>query len=208
MKRRLTLAIGMTLLFALSWSAHAAEKHLFYMNGCCINKVGTGGYDAIAKELRNAGFNLVFDVRNDDGSATVEAEIARVAGQVKDLLAKGTAPENITVSGYSLGSASTLFVSIAVANPKVNYVLLAGCPGPTARAFDIDYAKVQGRVLAIVDAKDDRFGSCKERLPESVLQKEVTIDSGKGHAVFRLGDEKHMKLWKEPLESWAGVKSN
>jgi hypothetical protein len=121
-------------------------------------------------------------------------------------LAKGTAPEDITVSGYSLGSAITLFVSIAVANPKVNYVLLAGCPGIGARALDIDYAKVQGRVLAIVDAKDDRYGSCKARLPESVLQKEVTIDSGHGHAVFRLADEKNMTLWKAPLENWAMIK--
>ena len=196
-------AAAMMILFG---SAHAADKHLFYMNGCCINKVGGGAYEAIVKELRNAGFIVVFDLRNDDSNATIQAEVAKVAGQVKILLDKGTAPEDITVSGYSLGSIETLLVSIAIANPKVNYVLLAGCPGSGVRSFDIDYAKVQGRVLSIIDTKDDKFGSCKERLPENVLQKEIAFDSGYGHAVFRYTGEKNMKLWREPLESWAKIK--
>ena len=189
--------------------AHAADKQLFYIHGCCIkgpNDPKVGVYETIVNELKQSGFNVVFDLRYDDSTPQVEAYAARVADQVKELLAKGTAPEDITVSGYSLGSRTTLLASIAIANPKVNYVLLAGCPVAGARKIDIDYAKVQGRVLSLVDAKDDKFGSCKARLPESVLQQEVVFDSGHGHAVFRLTDEKSSKLWKEPLVAWANGK--
>lgn len=203
MKKWMGFMAATALMASLPYHAQAAEKHLFYMNGCCINKVGSAGYETIIQSLKDSGFNVVFNLRTEDNDAAVQAEVARVADGVKALLAKGTAPEDITVSGYSLGAAQTLFVSIAVANPKVNYVLLAGCPGSKARAFDIDYAKVQGRVLAITDTKDDRFGSCKDRLPASVLQQEVTLDSGKGHPLFRLPDEASIKLWKEPLEAWA-----
>lgn len=206
MKTLIALIASAALMAGLVSVAHAAEKHLFYIHGCCIDKVGGGAYETIVKELQNAGFNVVFDLRRDDSDAAVQAYAAKVADQVKSLLAKGAAPEDITVSGYSLGSVTSLFASIAIANPKVNYVLLAGCPGKGARKFDIDYAKVQGRILSIVDTKDDKFESCKERLPETVLQKELAFDSGYGHAVFRYTDKKNLNLWKEPLESWAKIK--
>lgn len=202
MKSLMTMITTAALMAGTSSVAHAADKHLFYIHGCCINNVGGGAYETIVKELQNSGFNVVFDLRYDDSDAEVQAYATKVADQVKNLLAKGTAPEDITVSGYSLGSVTTMFAAISIANPKVNYVLLAGCPAG-ARKFDIDYTKVQGRILSIVDTKDDKFGSCKERLPESTLQKEVAFDSGQGHAVFRLADEKSLKLWKEPLVTWA-----
>jgi hypothetical protein len=209
MKTFVAMITGIVLMAVLSGVTHAAEKHLFYMHGCCINKVGGSAYETIVKELRSAGFNVVFDLRTDDSSAAAQAYAAKVADQVKSLLAKGTAPEDITVSGYSLGSVTAMFASILIANQKVNYVLLAGCPGNGARVsrgndpLDVDYAKVQGRILSIVDTKDDKFESCKTHLPESVLQKEVAFDSGSGHAVFRNTDEKSLKLWKEPLVTWA-----
>lgn len=207
MKRLSTIIAGLALVGISLTAAHASEKHLFYSNGCCVNQSNVGGNDEIiAKELRKSGFNLVFQSRTDDSDASIQTEAVKIADQVKSLLANGTAPEDITVSGYSLGSAITLFASIAIANPKVNYVLLAGCPGSGARPFEIDYAKVQGRILSIIDTRDDRFGTCKKLLPENVLQKEVEFNSGYGHAVFRKTDSGNMKLWKEPLENWSKVK--
>ncbi len=206
MKAFIGLLASIALMSGFSVDANAADKHLFYIHGCCINKVGGGAYETIARDLERSGFKVTFDLRYDDSDAEVQAYAAKIATQVKNLLAKGTAPENITVSGYSLGSVTALYASIAIANPGVNYVLLAGCPGKEARQFDIDYTKVQGRILSIIDSKDDKFGSCKKRLPESVLQKEITIDSGIGHAVFRYADEKNITLWKGPLISWSDNK--
>lgn len=179
---------------------------MFYIHGCCIGKVGGAGYEAIVNDLKGSGFDVRFDLRTDDSDKEIQAYVAKVATQVKDLIAKGTPPEKITVAGYSLGSITTLLASVAIANPKVNYVLLAGCPGPGARPVSIDYGKVQGRVLAVRDDQDDRFGSCQGKLPAGITQKEVKFDSGKGHSVFRLPDSDHIKLWKEPLIMWSDGK--
>lgn len=202
MKRTMIAFLGIAPLAVPCGLAHAAERHLFYIHGCCIDKVGSGAYEDIAKSLVASGFRVTFDARRDDSDAEVRAYASKVAEQVKALLAGGTAPGDITVSGFSLGSVTAMHTAIQVSHPGVNYVLLAGCPGAGARRFDIDYAKVQGRVLSIVDTGDDRFGSCKGKLPESALRREVVLDSGKGHSVFRYSDDASMKLWKEPLEAW------
>lgn len=201
MKQLITLIALVLLVTSFSNESFAAEKYLFYMNGCCVNKTGAWPYETIVKKLKADGFNVIFELRSDDSNTAIQAEIVRIATQVSNLLAKGTAPEDITVSGYSLGAKITLFASILIANPKVNYVLIAGCP--KGDRFNIDYTLVQGRFLSIVDVKDDIFGSCKERLPDTVLQKEVELNSGYGHALFWYSDDKYVKLWKEPLEAWA-----
>ncbi len=203
--KTLTVITTFVVLFANTFNvAQAAEKTLFYIHGCCINRVGGWVYETIVKDFQKAGFNVVFDLRTDDSTAAVRAYATKVADQVKSLLAKGTAPEDITVGGYSLGSVTAMFASIEIANPKVNFVLLAGCPGKgSLGARGIDYSKVQGRILSLVDVKDHLFESCKSHLPESALKKEVEFDSGHGHAIFRYTTNQANKLWKEPLEEWA-----
>jgi len=201
-------SIAVFLVFTAAMAAHlsnayAAEKHLIYIHGCCINKVGSSAYEDIVKNLKASGFKVTFDIRRDESDDDIKAYALKVAEQVNALLVSGASPEDITVVGYSQGAVVALYAAINIANPNVNYVLLAGCPGPRARRFDIDYSKVQGRVLSIIDVKDDRFMTCKGILSESVLQKEITLDSGYGHEVFRRSDEKSIQLWKEPLESWA-----
>jgi len=182
--------------------AQAADKYLFYIHGCCVKGPGdpkAGAYETIAKELKRSGFNVAFELRYDDSSARAQAE--KVADQVKSLLANGTAPEDITVAGYSLGSRITLVASGLIANPKVNIVLIAGCP--IKETLPIDYSRVKGRVLSIRNARDDLFTSCDGRLPEGTTYREVVLNSDSGHAVFRLADEKYLNLWKEPLVAWS-----
>lgn len=190
-------------------SAHAAEKHLVYMQGCCVK--GTSGpaakdYQTIAQKLGAAGFNVFFELRTadqTDSDEQVQAYATKVAEHVQGLIAKGVAPEDITVSGFSLGSMTTLVASGLIDNPKVGYVLLAGCPVNATIPVTIDFGKVRGRVLSVVEGSDDKFGSCSGRLPNAASFKEVTIDSGKGHKLFKLADEQHLKLWMQPLEEWA-----
>src|SRR3989344_5534755 len=100
MKNLIAVIASAALIFCFLGVSHAAEKHLFYIHGCCIDKVGGGAYETIVKDLQSAGFNVVFDLRTDDSTAAVQAYASKVAGQVKNLLAKGAAPEDITVSGY------------------------------------------------------------------------------------------------------------
>lgn len=190
-------------LMALSLGvAGAADKHLFYIHGCCVKgplDPKVRAYETIVRELKNAGFNVVFEFRYDDSLA--HAQAAKIAEQVKGLLASGTAPEDITVAGYSLGSRITLVASGLIANPKVNFALIAGCP--VKETLPIDYARVKGRVLSIWNTRDDLFASCDKRLPEGLAFREVVLNSEAGHAVFRLADDKSLNLWKEPLLAWS-----
>jgi len=178
---------------------------LFYMNGCCIQKVGSDGYDSIVKRLKATGFKVEFKLRDEDNDEAVMGSVNAVVARVKALIASGTSPEDITVSGYSLGSIIAMYASYEIANPKINYVLLAGCPGPKARR-SVDYSKVQGRVLSVIDVEDDKFGSCAGKLANVASFKEVALKSGKGHMMFRLPDDDYLKLWKEPLVNWANGK--
>jgi len=209
MKLLVALFSSAVLAAGFSSSSSAADKHLIYMQGCCIKKTSGAvakDFQTIAQKLRDAGFNVFFELRTSDqtdSDAQVQAYAAKVAEYVTELLAKGVAPEDITVSGFSLGSMTTLVASGIIGNPKVNYVLLAGCPSNSTVPVTIDFTKVSGRVLAIVDNKDDKFGSCTGRLPNASTFKEITLDSGEGHKVFRLTEEAKLKLWMEPLESWA-----
>ena len=191
--------------------SRAAEKHLIYMQGCCVqhaNGAVARDYKAIVQSLRDAGFNVFFELRtadetDQDGQTQAYAE--KVAQYVQGLLAKGVTPEDITVSGFSLGSRTALLAAGLIAQPNVNYVLLAGCPLSNHRAL-IDYAKVQGRILSIVDVQDDKFGSCEGKLPNAITFKEIKLESGHGHKLFRLSDEASIALWKMPLEQWAKMR--
>ena len=209
MKILSALISGAILMTGFSHMSNAAEKHLIYMQGCCVKQANGAvakDYQKIAQALRDSGFSVFFELRTSDETDSDEqaqAYASKVAKYVEELLAKGIAPEDITVSGFSLGSSTTLVASGLIANPKVNYVLLAGCPISASSRVTIDYTKVSGRILSIVDSKDDKFGSCAGRLPSDAPFKEITLDSGEGHKVFRLSDESNLKLWTAPLEAWA-----
>lgn len=209
MRLLVALISGAALMTGLAQTSNAAEKHLIYMHGCCVKQTNGSvakDYQTIAQKLRDSGFNVFFELRTSDSTdsdSQAQAYAAKVAEYVQGLLAKGTPPEDITVSGYSLGAMTALVASGLIANPKVNYVLLAGCAVNVNIPVTIDYSKAGGRILSIVDSKDDKFGSCVGRLPNAAKFKEITLDSGEGHKVFRLTDESNLKLWKKPLESWA-----
>ena len=209
MKVLKVLFVGAVLMIGSFGVANAAEKHLFYMHGCCVkdkNDTSAKAYEMFVQEFKNSGLNVNFELRYSDVSDSNEAahkHSVKIADQVRSLLAKGTKPEDITVSGFSLGSMTSLLVAGLVANPKVNYVLLAGCPVKPSIPVTIDFTKIKGRILSIVDSKDEKFGSCKGRIPDDMLQKEVTLETGLGHKLFLQKDVEHIKLWKEPLENWA-----
>lgn len=206
--KRLTAAIaGAALVAGFLNVAHAGDRHLFYVHGCCVqgpNDPKVRDYERIVQDLKDAGFKVHYELRPSnpyDNNPESMAYVEKIAGMVKDLIAGGTAPEDITVAGYSHGSRIAAGASGLVADPRVNYVLLAGCP--MKQTIPVDYAKVSGRVLSIRDSRDDKFHSCDGRLPGAAAYKEIVLDSGQGHALFRLTDEKHLKLWMEPLTGWA-----
>lgn len=193
-------------------AAHASEKHLFYVHGCCVKDSSdpkVKDYETIVQKLKDSGFKVEYELRTadvGDNDAAVQAYAAQIADKVKALLAQGVAPGDITVSGYSLGSMTSMVAAGLIANPNVNVVLLAGCPAGASVKVAIDYSKVKGRILSITDKGDDKFGSCDGKFSTDNAFKEVAIDSGKGHAVFRLANDKFMSQWLNPMLDWTGSK--
>jgi hypothetical protein len=212
MKAFVTAVASIVLCVCSLGAAHASEKHLFYVHGCCVKDSGdpkARDYEAIVQKLKDSGFIVEYELRTadvGDNDAAVQAYAAQIAGKVNALLTRGTKPENITVAGYSLGSMTSMVASGLIANPNVNYVLLSGCPVRAGTPVTIDYSKIKGRLLSITDKNDDKFGSCNGRFPEGNAYKEIVIDSGKGHSGFRLAQDSFIALWLNPLLDWTGSK--
>lgn len=208
MKAFVTAVASVVLSVCSFGAAQAADKHLFYVHGCCVKSSSdpkVNDYEAIVQKFRDSGFNVGYELRTadvGDNNDAVQAYAAQIADKVNALLAKGTPPKNITVAGYSLGSMTTMVTSGLISNPDVNIVLLAGCPTSAAIKVNIDYAKVKGRILSVTDKGDDKFGSCEGKFPEVKTFKEVALDSGKGHAVFRLTQDNYLSQWMGPTMDW------
>ena len=85
--------------------AHAAEKHLFYVHGCCVKDKDDPKAKAcgtIVQALRDSGFQVAFELRPidvSDSEPQVRAFAARLAEKTLALIANGVAPEDITIAG-------------------------------------------------------------------------------------------------------------
>lgn len=205
-------AIASVALYVWSMGAvHASDKYVFYVHGCCVKSSDdpkVKDYEAIVQKLKDSGYTVEYELRTadvGDNDAAVHEYAAKIADKVNALLAKGTAPQNITVAGYSLGSLTSMVASGLIANPNVNFVLLAGCPGSASIPVTIDYSKVKGRILAVTDKGDDKFGSCEGKFPGGNVFKEMALDSGKGHTLFRLVQDKFTSQWMGPMKDWTSA---
>jgi hypothetical protein len=187
----------------------AESKYLFFLHGNIVEEKGVASavskeygfyeYKKILDELAKNGFVVISEVRGDDTKVGQYAK--KIAGQVNILIEKGIPPGNITVAGFSKGGKITLVTSSIVGNQNINYVVLAGCirnSDKFIKEFGLD---LKGRVLSIVDYKDDTFSSCKDMFNSSsggLEHKEIILKEGRGHAVFYSPNDK----WIEPLVSW------
>ena len=179
------------------------DKYLFYMHGYRLESLDDDhkrakAYRRIVSSLEDHGFNVISEQR---GETSVISYGIGIANEVKKLLENGVQPQNITVAGFSKGAAITLIAAGQVKNPKVNFIALAGC----SDFFTINYKKLQGRILSIYDVDDEKYFSCEGRISndqEGVTYKEISIESGKGHSVFRKKKEKWIEMWRDPMMEW------
>ena len=121
---------------------------------------------------------------------------------MQGLIKRGVPASHISVVGYSKGSLISQAVAEQVNNAKVNYVWLAGC----SDTYPLNQRNLKGRVLSIIDKNDFEFHSCNQKTyikkQQGLKFKEITLDSGLGHNLFRVPREKFTKLWQEPLKAW------
>jgi hypothetical protein len=184
-------------------TAHA-ELHLIYLHDCCIadaNDARAAAYRDVVEELRRSGFDVSFELNTaDGGESAVQRRVAATADRVLGLLAGGEFAENITVVGHGLGATTALMASGLIANRRVNYILLGGCP--ERAGVTVDYAKTLGRFLSITDAQDAGSASCHGKLPQHVFYKEIGASSPAGGSLFLRTDDESLGQWLDPLYSF------
>jgi hypothetical protein len=196
-----------------------SKHYLFYMHGGFIEKhgiVGThpqhGTYEwaAIVDTFKAKGFVVISEAR--ENSVQPGRYAKSVASAVDELLSKGVPPEKITISGHSKGALISWLTSGFVANPKVNYVIMASCPPEGTnfrRGFNRflrqDASNVTGRILNLYDVSDVIGGSCAEVFERAgkVSSKELSFDTGKGHGLFYTPQDN----WINAASNWAKGKN-
>lgn len=181
----------------------SSGRYIFYLHGSAEEENGSSGkYEAAVEAIAEYDATVVSEVRGDTAPNVYAANLA---SQVNALIDAGVPAGHITVSGYSKGSVIALAAAAAIANPEVNYVLLAGCSEYLNDKYGVAAGKAVGRILSVYDSGDDKFGSCAGIVPGSALQDEVELDSGKGHKLFRIPKDKFIRQWRDPLVAWAGA---
>jgi len=157
---------------------------------------GSFDYHGIVKSFQDNGFTVISDIRSSDVEPSFYAK--KVAKQVTTLLDAGIPPNSISVAGHSKGGYITLHVSTILQNPRINFVVMAGC--------DISHygrapQPIHGRFLSIFDASDAVAGSCQgdfARTLGEIKTKEMVLKTGKGHDLFDLPN----KEWFDPVVDW------
>lgn len=181
------------------------KRYLFYLHGLIVEEAGIRPkseehgyyeYQLILEELAKEGFIVISEARAKGTEVVPYAEI--VVSQIKKLLEKGIAPENITVVGASKGGAISAYVSKMLANQRINYVFLAGL---FERILKDDNMKLYGNVLSIHDRSDTlpiTPGLYFKRSEGLGNFKEIVLKLDIGHGLLY----KPYREWIEPLVDW------
>jgi dienelactone hydrolase len=189
-------------------SIDPSRKYLFYMHGRIVELRGRNAaskehgryqYDDIVKALADRGFVVISEVR--PANTTVEYG-RKVAGRVRALMAAGVAPSNIAVTGFSKGGFLTIVTAAVLGEPKVNFVIMAGCGiGPYEQILREFAPQMKGRVLSLYDRADREAASCREafRRAPGLEHKEVELVTGVGHGLFYAP----RREWLDPVSDWA-----
>ncbi len=204
---RAALPLGVVLK-ALPSPVPAGGRYLFYLHGKIIEdegvrpvspRFGVYDYEEILHALAAPGVTVISEARAKGTVPRVFA--AKVAQQVRALLAAGVAPDWITVVGFSKGGLIAMLVSSELQDERVRYVFMASCGPWIASAPGLH---VSGQVLTIREASDELAGSCAAAFAQAGglgAHRELELHLGGGHgAFFRPHAE-----WVEPVLAWAGA---
>lgn len=178
------------------------DKYLFYLHGSAEEEDGENEkYEAAVDAVGSGSAHVIAEIRGETDPNTYSIALKK---QIDHLMAKGVPAKNITVSGFSKGAVIALATASAMQNPQINYVLLAGCSAELNDKYSIAADRAVGRILAIYDSEDDKFGSCSGTIKTAngTILKETELDSGKGHKLFRIPKEKFISQWRDPMLSW------
>jgi len=192
-----------------------SARYVFFLHGKIVEKHGLNGrhpcfgiydYHGIVKSFRNQGFVVISEIRPE--GTKLDKYAKKVERQIRALLTFGLSPEQITVVGFSKGSAIALLVSTRLKDLGINVVLMSGCthngahvPGRYRKLVRHSVQSMKGSFLYIYDASDQKCDVCRKILKNVSGEppfKEMMLKNGLGHGLFY----QPRKDWMEPVTEW------
>ena len=178
-------------------------KYVFYLHGASVEEnpeKAQENWRANARALGDKGFIVIAEQRSPNTNVRDYAK--KISDLTRALVAKGVPPSNVTVVGFSKGGMITLSVANWNQEPRMNYVILAGCAGERRAELQKEQrtaaARLKGRMLSIYDAADPEFGTCQllfDAAGGGVKGTERRVESGRGHQAFASVD----RSWLDPV---------
>jgi hypothetical protein len=182
--------------------------YLFYLHGAIIERAGVRPthpeygiyeYRKILEVFAERGFLVISEARPAGTDGAVYA--AKVADQVRALLAAGVPSRHITVVGFSKGGGIAISASSILSEERINFVFMGACgPWLDKRPELVPH----GRLLALREASDDLAGSCEpffERAAGDGEREEIILELGGGHGAFY----RPRPEWVDPAVEWAST---
>lgn len=156
---------------------------------------GVYEFPAIRQALSTPDFTVIAVHR--PAGIKAEEHSKTLVKMVRDLIAKGVKPEQITLVGFSQGGYITGMASGMFSDTPIDTVIMAACWSWIEQQPDV---KLNGNFLSIYE-RSDAVGSCQrlaDRSDHLKSFKEVAINTGKKHgAFFQPRDE-----WLTPIKEW------
>jgi pimeloyl-ACP methyl ester carboxylesterase len=212
----ITLVVSLVLTVLLVSAAHAAESsygmpaqidpadgYLLFHHNLYVESKGVDGdctYYDILKAFSGKGFTVISEIRPKDASVIEYGK--KGAADVRKLLAAGVPPEKITVAGHSKGGVIALQIAAQLENPRINYLILAGCGIKGLEKGYPDFGTLKGNFLSLYATSDKVAVSCNESFsranPVGFSGREHVLESAAGHQLFF----KPVDLWLEAASAW------
>lgn len=202
-------AASQTILDAPPASPDPRAQYLFYLHGRAVElhgpeastpKDGAYEYRRIVERLAGRGHVVIAELRGPETDADTYAD--KLAAQVRALLAAGVPASHVSIVGFSKGGFITLLTSQKLQNRYVNFVALAGCFGDVAKGTEPRTAHLKGRILSLVDYKDELCRPCATLFARNRSlgqHKEIILHDGRGHGYFFKAEP----AWIDAALDWA-----
>jgi hypothetical protein len=201
--------------YSLPSIINPSARYVFFLHGRFVERYGPNGrhprfgiydYYGIIKSFRLRGFEVISEIRPK--GTKLDKYARKIVNQIKTLLTYGISPKQITVVGFSKGSAITLLVSAMLKDFGVNFVIMSGCSQNGTHVLEkhrklieqsVQY--MQGRFLYIYDVTGQKCDVWRRILKNTSANgtfKEMMLKNGLGHKLFY----HPRKEWIEPVTEW------
>ncbi|MBW2489756.1 MAG: hypothetical protein JRE65_01230 [Deltaproteobacteria bacterium] len=185
-----------------------SAKYFFFLHNYYVEQHGPNGdckYYDILKTFTDKGFTVISEVRSNEIVPSQYAQ--KIVRQIKRLLDTGVPPEHITIAGHSKGGVISLCAASQLGNPKIGFIIMAGCEIKPLEHTYPDFTRVKGNFLSIYASSDSVANSCQNGFSKVIIgicYKEITVKSDKGHRLFFKPED----IWIEPVMTWINQRTN